>query len=140
MYPRKVGHIDEVLDVASGAGLPVRRIMEVRVERFVLQLGELGDRATRRVEADPDEPVTFRCPITRNASLLRYGTVRRDRRDAHTDTFTVIRPPVVGADDIRPLERTERKRCPAMDAEIVESSDASVCAKQNYLLIQEGFS
>src|SRR5262249_22796126 len=128
--PRKVGKISKVFDHARRVGSPLAfRCVGFPVEARIAEFGgELGNLQARFAEADPHQSITLPCTKHFSSGFRRNFSTGRQRRYACAAAVARVIPTVIAAHQLITLDATERKRCAAMNAEIVECRYLSVGA------------
>ena len=120
MHEREVAEVGEVLDLARGvARPPVRPAVDGR-PGGILELGNLGQRPARLLERNPDHPVALGAGERGRARLGGHARRVGELRDPGAGSVGAVAPAVVRAHDLVALDRAERERGAAMDAEVEE--------------------
>ena len=120
MDEREMAEVGEVLHLARGVAAPLVRAAEDGAPLVRLELRHLGQRPARLLESDPDDPVALLAAEPLRARLARDPRRVLELRDQRAGAVRPVAPAVVGADDLVALDRAERERGPAVDAEVGE--------------------
>ena len=135
--PSEVREVDEVLDPAVRAGVPLVDVAHHRAEGGVLELGEPGQGHPRLLlQTDPHQPVGLLGEVrSQPRTLGDHGP--EARRDGGARAVRSVGPPVVRAPQHVTVDPTARHGRAAVGAQVGEAADLAGHPYQRQLHVQE---